>query len=165
MASLVANYGSDSDNSEGSEEEEKQESGEGQIKNKDMDKLLPAEILLEQDMRSKPSSVFTNPYKEAEKNHAVLLERHVKMTDVKQQTTVKKHKICWKFKKGKCFDTNCPFVHDCATKSQTTTSADLTEEDSERVKDVPQKKRCGVTDTLIPPKKFMKSYIKNTSHS
>lgn len=163
MTSLVANYGSDSDISQGSEEEERCD--EGQLKNKDVSKLVPAEILLEQDMRSKPSSVFTNPYKEAEKSHVVLLERHVKMTDVKQQSMVKKHKICWKFRKGRCFETNCPFLHDCATKAQTTTTTDQPEEDFDREKNVAQKKRCGITDSLVPPKKFMKSHIKNTLHS
>lgn len=126
------------------------------------------------------TSVFTNPFKEAENAKQAILEKHVKM--VSTQNSVKiinGKKICWNYRKGKCrFGHNCIYAHD----SDVQKSKEQLELESKR-NEIPlyqnqhsvepnvnvilsqnapvnQKKRPGLTQGLIPGKKIMKTYKK-----
>lgn len=60
------------------------------------------------------TSVFTNPFVEAEKAKSAILEKHVKMTPTLDDTKmINGRKICWNYRKGRCrFGHNCTFAHD-----------------------------------------------------
>ncbi|XP_018562708.1 zinc finger CCCH domain-containing protein 8 isoform X3 [Anoplophora glabripennis] len=60
------------------------------------------------------SSVFKNPFIEAENEKEAILQKHVKMVDTKDNTMViNGKKICWNYRKGRCrFGHNCKFAHD-----------------------------------------------------
>lgn len=104
------------------------------------------------------SSVFNNPYREAENYEQSLLEQHVKMTAVKKEIKdAKRKKICFKFNKGKCrLGDKCRFLHSYLPNTEQNASDCEDETVTESKK--PVKKRCGLTDNLVPPKKYMQSY-------
>ncbi|KAJ8986047.1 hypothetical protein NQ317_013932 [Molorchus minor] len=60
------------------------------------------------------SSVFKNPFIEAENAKEAILQKHVKMVDSKDNTVViNGKKICWNYRKGRCqFGHKCKFAHD-----------------------------------------------------
>lgn len=60
------------------------------------------------------TSVFSNPFVEAERAKSAILEKHVKMTPTLDDTkTINGRKICWNYRKGRCrFGHNCAFAHD-----------------------------------------------------
>ncbi|XP_034951312.1 probable serine/threonine-protein kinase DDB_G0278845 isoform X2 [Chelonus insularis] len=60
------------------------------------------------------TSVFSNPFVEAEKAKSAILEKHVKMTPTLDDTKmINGRKICWNYRKGRCrFGHNCTFAHD-----------------------------------------------------
>ncbi|XP_028175833.1 uncharacterized protein LOC135072212 [Ostrinia nubilalis] len=60
------------------------------------------------------TSVFSNPFVEAELAKAAILEKHVKMVPGKDNTImINGKKICWNYRKGKCrFGHNCKYAHD-----------------------------------------------------
>lgn len=70
------------------------------------------------DFNSAPAllrtSVFSNPFVEAERAKSAILEKHVKMTPTLDDTkTINGRKICWNYRKGRCrFGHNCTFAHD-----------------------------------------------------
>lgn len=96
----------------------------------------------------------------AENYEQSILEKHVKMTQVKEPD-LKNKKICFKFSKGKCkLGDKCPFQHVSSVQmSDFSNRTSDGEESNESVK-VKSKKRCGLKDDLIPPKKYMKVYNK-----
>lgn len=70
------------------------------------------------DFNSAPTllrtSVFLNPFVEAERAKSAILEKHVKMTPTLDDTKmINGRKICWNYRKGRCrFGHNCTFAHD-----------------------------------------------------
>jgi hypothetical protein len=81
------------------------------------------------------TSVFSNPFVEAERAKSAILEKHVKMTPTLDDTKmINGRKICWNYRKGRCrFGHNCTFAHDsdlhrstAATTTTTTTTTSYT---------------------------------------
>ncbi|XP_071790189.1 uncharacterized protein [Asterias amurensis] len=73
-----------------------------------------------------PSSIFANPFQEAEQHKLSILEQHVKLTSAqtKEAELGGKKKICWKFRNGRCrFGHKCKFAHDSDVPSTITTSS------------------------------------------
>ncbi|KAJ0180342.1 hypothetical protein K1T71_003746 [Dendrolimus kikuchii] len=60
------------------------------------------------------TSVFSNPFVQAELAKAAILEKHVKMVPGKDNTQmINGKKICWNYRKGRCrFGHNCKYAHD-----------------------------------------------------
>lgn len=58
------------------------------------------------------SSVFANPFEQAEQAKYSILEKHVRLTEAAPQKPASKQ-MCWKFKKGRChLGERCRFFHD-----------------------------------------------------
>lgn len=130
------------------------------------------------------TSIFYNPFKAEEKRKLDVLEKHVQLTKSVPSSNNKK-RICFKFQKGKCrFGDNCRFAHATniikpETITQNNDATKAPGEDShisrteipynpENEEDVweeakPKKRRVGVTDSLVPPKKAMKAYEQQKS--
>lgn len=125
------------------------------------------------------ASVFANPFRAAEEEKTSVLERHVKMTPVgEHQQSINGKQICWNFRKGRCrFGHNCKFAHDsdlATTSKQHLASntctpletdylqtSDTTNEQTEGTDEVHKKrKKVGVSNTLVPPKRAVKAYRK-----
>lgn len=123
--------------------------------------------------------VFSNPFKEEQTRRESILQQHVKMTEHSKNSNSKKQ-VCWKFKRGKCrFSKNCKFSHDIDNHIesplvknqgseipkqfseqalQNNSASDqfemVTEDEDDYLKGK-RKKRTGMTDSLMPPKKAM----------
>ncbi|KAG5879906.1 hypothetical protein JTB14_018449 [Gonioctena quinquepunctata] len=121
--SLVADYGnssnSDSSHSSDSESENEEISTNSNVKieEKWSSKCkLPAPNFGETNSveDTNKSSVFKNPFVEAENAKQAILQKHVKMVDTKDNIIViNGKKICWNYRKGRCrFGHNCKFAHD-----------------------------------------------------
>lgn len=128
------------------------------------------------------TSVFSNPFAEAEKAKSAILEKHVKMTPTLDDTKmINGRKICWNYRKGRCrFGHNCTFAHDsdlhrsaaelealrapqetviCQTQyTGQVAIKDEEEVDQENNQNLKRKKRPGLSQTLIPGKKVLKLY-------
>ena len=125
--------------------------------------------------------VFVTDYQLAEASKDSILEQHVKMTEAPdlQQKTIGGKKVCWNYRKmGRCNKGHkCPYVHDTDlvtprnSKEETETPApkqhrniqhsyhgqlpnDPVDDDS-YMGQAKRKKRFGVTNSLIPPKKAL----------
>ncbi|XP_001600575.1 uncharacterized protein LOC100116009 isoform X2 [Nasonia vitripennis] len=196
MASLVADYGtssgseserdelSDSESSKDEAEEEKNIENEDEENQKDIasNNKLP---LPTPDFNGAPTmktSVFKNPFVEAEKAKSAILEKHVKMTPTLDDTKmINGRKICWNYRKGRCrFGHNCTFAHDsdlhrsaaeleamrapqetiiCQTQYNGQVRInDDDEVDQENNQTQKRKKRPGLSQTLVPGKKVLKMY-------
>ncbi|XP_070572029.1 uncharacterized protein [Ptychodera flava] len=129
------------------------------------------------------SSIYANPFKDQEDAKTSILEQHVKLSTVERQEA-KQKKVCYKFLKGKCrFGDKCKFVHSGGGGSSISsgrgpvlkfapagTAANAMQFDNEAFnnsagddEDVLQnqkRKRAGLGNTLVPPKKAMKAYNK-----
>ncbi|XP_054710762.1 uncharacterized protein LOC129220378 [Uloborus diversus] len=132
--------------------------------NKDEEKcavpLASAVEMLGTNVSNTSTSVFANPYREAENYEQSLLEKHVKMTTVKQETSNNK-KICFKFFKNKCTrGDDCKFAHHNPIQNSKTENIDDDEQVVLDSKFSKVKKRCGLKDDLVPPKKYMKTFNK-----
>ncbi|XP_062590843.1 uncharacterized protein LOC134252388 [Saccostrea cucullata] len=126
-------------------------------------------------------SVFTNPYEKAEQAKNTVLEKHVKMVE-RNIPKGKAGQVCFKYKKGKCpYGKNCRYSHDLSSelisKPQVMTEEksvfDLhhhsvtvqkiepeLEDDDNYMANAKRKKRSGITDNLLPPKRALKSLDK-----
>ncbi|XP_034182189.1 uncharacterized protein LOC117605227 [Osmia lignaria lignaria] len=200
MASLVADYGTSSssesssgdisdsadntfkEDEEEDNEEEKNDENEGATDTAASKEKLP---LPTPDFNSIPvmkTSVFSNPFVEAEKAKSAILEKHVKMTPTLDDTKmINGRKICWNYRKGRCrFGHNCTFAHDsdlhrtaaeleairipqetviCQTQYNGQVSInDDDEVDQENNQMNKRKKRPGLSQSLIPSKKVLKMY-------
>lgn len=118
---------------------------------------IESQLSLEQPINSKVS-IFSNPFKEEENKELSQLERHVKLTDTiaiggrpQENSSNKKKTICWSYHKyKKCkFGNRCRFLHN---------DTDFIDVNAIKRTDKSNKKRIGITDSLIPPKKAMKAY-------
>jgi hypothetical protein len=105
-------------------------------------------------------SIFSNPFKEEETKQMDQLERHVKMSEFNKQNNIrsddsKKKSICWNYHKyQKCkFGNRCRFLHNDSNFIPTKTPKNSSN----------NKKRTGITDSLIPPAKALKSYYSQRS--
>ncbi|CAG9096093.1 unnamed protein product [Plutella xylostella] len=106
----LVDYGSSSPSS--SETEEEPEPSE-----KPEDEVKPSVAKLPKPSLDAPAlqtSVFSNPFVEAELAKAAILEKHVKMVPGKEETQmINGKKICWSHRKGRCrFGHRCKFAHD-----------------------------------------------------
>ncbi|XP_067004168.2 uncharacterized protein [Anabrus simplex] len=179
MVSLVANYGSSSD------------SGSDTDSNCDIDtekhlsstvEKLPGPEFGTGTTSTMKTSVFSNPFAEAEMAKKAILEKHVKMTPTKDETKmINGRKICWNFRKGRCrFGHKCKFAHDSdlhAPISEEQDGSDVVNStqfvlvspnaaipivenelsnSSESTNLGNKMKRPGIHQTLIPGKKVMK---------
>lgn len=130
------------------------------------------------------TSVFSNPYIQAENEKQAILEKHVKMVNTKDNLQrINGKKICWNYRKGKCrFGHNCIYAHDSdlqKTKEQLDaenqtqqtvlyqnqslpqpTTQELKDIQEEAVASKKNRKRPGLTQGLVPGKKVMKNYMK-----
>jgi len=174
---LLADYGSSNSSSEDSEE--------------DADKPVPNEAnspvaaaASDADRPPLPSfttelqgtSIFANPFREAEDARRAVLEKHVKLTtqptDLRQ---INGKQVCWNYRKGRCrFGRGCKFAHDSdlqgagagaggqepeaeeapAEAPEVSTSALGAPPDGEP----PRKKRPGLSQTLVPGKKVKRMF-------
>ncbi|KAJ8964533.1 hypothetical protein NQ314_004828 [Rhamnusium bicolor] len=146
---------------------------------------------IKNDAEESKSSVFKNPFIEAEHAKEAILQKHVKMVDTKDNIVViNGKKICWNYRKGRCrFGHNCKFAHDSdiqKTNDQVeaekiaaiqnsvvcqsnqmghsqymTVTQDVEQTQEESIQNKQKRKRPGLTQGLIPGKKVMKNYIKN----
>ncbi|XP_051168196.1 uncharacterized protein LOC127285988 [Leptopilina boulardi] len=196
MASLVADYGSssgsdnESDNvsengdsiSKEKEEDSDSDNDEGYNENKLQYEKLPLPTPDFNGTTTMKTSVFSNPFVEAEKAKSAILEKHVKMTPTMDDTKmINGRKICWNYRKGRCrFGHNCTFAHDsdlhrtaseleamrapqetiiCQTSYNGQISMiDEDEIDQENKQTIKRKKRPGLSQTLVPGKKVLKMY-------
>lgn len=126
------------------------------------------------------SSVFFNPFLAEEKKKLSVLEKHVQLSEGKSEEDKHKwKKICFKFQKGRCrLGDRCKFSHGMAdtgaTNSETekprepslapsisTSGARYEPDEEEESWELKKKKRkSGVTDSLVPPKRAMAAYEK-----
>ncbi|KAJ4427112.1 hypothetical protein ANN_24727 [Periplaneta americana] len=158
----------------------------GQINGRGCEKL-PRPEFGATGVASVKNSVFSNPFVEAENAKKAILEKHVKMTPTRDEIKmINGKKICWNFRKGRCrFGHNCKFAHDSDLHRSETElqesgnqteqvplqsqnqvvpiTEEQTEVDGENTPSkLIRKKRPGLTQGLIPGKKVMKMYKKQT---
>ncbi|KAF5292022.1 hypothetical protein FQA39_LY14139 [Lamprigera yunnana] len=191
--SLVADYGDSTSGTESDSEESVETdisdivtksrsavthfsaTGSKHLKSTDDNSKLPTPDFI--DLSSK-TSVFTNPFKQAEDAKQAILEKHVKMVNLQNNTsTINGRKVCWNYRKGKCrFGHNCIYAHDSdvqKTPEQISNEAQEQQtilcqsqefskrnDNCEEVKMKQSKKRPGLTQGLVPGKKVMKNYHK-----
>lgn len=104
--------------SEEEEEEYEKDENNGHIKIIEIAASKEKLPLPTPDFNSAPTllrtSVFSNPFVEAERAKSAILEKHVKMTPTLDDTKmINGRKICWNYRKGRCrFGHNCTFAHD-----------------------------------------------------
>ncbi|XP_030047661.1 uncharacterized protein LOC115461753 isoform X2 [Microcaecilia unicolor] len=121
------------------------------------------------------AGVFTNPFREEQRAQLSLLERHVQLTARDRPAEIAGRKICLAYRKdGRCrFGSSCKFAHDSdlqvlpkptvtkqqsvveATEALSTNQPQASTEDSQPARG---KRKPGLSNTLIPPKRTMKSY-------
>ncbi|XP_022820131.1 uncharacterized protein LOC111352045 [Spodoptera litura] len=104
MNALLGYGSSSSDTEEENTENEKSQSESTKLK-------LPKPTIGESSLQT---SVFSNPFVEAELAKAAILEKHVKMVPGKDNTQmINGKRICWNYRKGRCrFGHNCKYAHD-----------------------------------------------------
>ncbi|XP_060530048.1 uncharacterized protein LOC132704186 [Cylas formicarius] len=188
--SLVADYGQSSNSSDSYESDNEVSKTEGN--------LTPFKLptpnfeggsFAENETKS---SVFTNPFIEAEHAKEAILQKHVKMIDAKDVVVINGKKICWNYRKGRCrFGHNCKYAHDsdvqktdaqleveketlatkgivCHSGGSNSSLARPTPQELEEIKeenstDKRKRKRLGLTQGLVPGKKVMKHYLSHKS--
>ncbi|XP_069083929.1 uncharacterized protein [Pleurodeles waltl] len=125
------------------------------------------------------SGVFANPFREEQKAQLTLLEKHVQLTLQEKPMEIGGRKICLAYRKdGRCrFGRSCKFAHD--SDLLVTSNAEIPRIHSEDASVVtctqewageeggvvfdnvqPQqgKRKSGLSQTLIPPKRTLKHY-------
>ncbi|XP_056387132.1 uncharacterized protein LOC130282671 isoform X2 [Hyla sarda] len=143
---------------------------------------LPAPCLGNQSGLSS-SSVFSNPFQDEKQAQLSILERHVKLSD---GNWAKRGKgVCLSYQRdGRCrYGTKCKYSHGSDLPQGNTASAQreiVGNDSSNEVLDMPslisgeeqveephsdkgKRKKPGLNDTLIPPKRSLKSYQKQLS--
>ncbi|XP_063531795.1 uncharacterized protein LOC134742506 [Cydia strobilella] len=170
--------------SSGSSDEDNEESPDEKSTEDASKPKLPKPALGESSLHT---SVFSNPFVEAELAKAAILEKHVKMVPGKDNTQmINGKKICWNYRKGRCrFGHNCKYAHDSDIQktaeelqaekqklktvvcegSGTMTSVppphvvlDTDEDTWEGEADRRKLKRPGLSQGLVPGKKVIKMY-------
>ncbi|KAF6733436.1 hypothetical protein FQA47_020526 [Oryzias melastigma] len=129
---------------------------------------------------SSDCSVFANPFKAQVDQRLIALQKHVPLTMQAKPSQIGGKRMCVSYRKdGRCrFGIKCKFAHDSDLQNATASSShppgseestdatqapgrrshnarlDFKEEEEQPAK----KKRVGLSNTLIPPKKAMKQY-------
>ena len=144
-----------------------------------------------EDDDERQTSVFTNYFHKAEEAKLAILEHHVKLTeqpkaDDKQTKKRNRKGVCISFQRGRCrFGTKCRFAHSISSEANET-GTDISSEvsasaskfgllpsalmplsvEAEDDEDMQKKRkqRSGVTDSLVPPKRAMKSLEQQRKH-
>lgn len=138
------------------------------------------------------SSVFYNPFKAEEKKKLDVLEKHVQLSNTAPFQMKNNKRVCYKFQKGKCrYGDKCRFAHSTdkfTTKTGLTNNKKFTDdsdtiegishinqqqtsydeavnEDDSNINSNRKKRRVGVSDSLIPPKRAMKAFEKQKQNS
>ncbi|XP_073698121.1 uncharacterized protein [Garra rufa] len=124
------------------------------------------------------SSVFANPFKELADERLNVLQKHVPLTLQARPTQIDGKRICVAYRKdGRCrFGISCKFAHDSDLQSNRVVNSDNaadshnhvppascvedTETDGEKDNEQRKKRRVGVNDSLIPPKRALKQYAR-----
>ncbi|XP_028311619.1 uncharacterized protein LOC114468754 [Gouania willdenowi] len=128
------------------------------------------------------NSVFSNPFKAQADQTLNVLQKHVPLTMQAKPSQIGGKKMCVSYRRdGRCrFGIKCKFAHDSDLQNPNTTTAShlsVSEQGSEQNLDVGgsrssqveakedgsdsqhmKKKRVGLSDTLVPPKKAMKQF-------
>ncbi|XP_044734278.1 uncharacterized protein LOC123296733 [Chrysoperla carnea] len=176
MASLVADYGTSSDEDK-SEDESSESDANVKLEDEQETKSLQCEKLPAPSFGTNSTSIFTNPFIEEENAKQAILEKHVKMVNTRENVkTINGKKICWNYRKGRCrFGTKCTFAHDSDLQK---TNEDIHDEQQNvqqqnvlvknqivapenpilKTDNKVKKKRPGLTQGLVPGKKVMKMY-------
>ncbi|XP_024888951.1 uncharacterized protein LOC112465580 [Temnothorax curvispinosus] len=116
-AEQVESEGEEDEEAEDNEEENSRSNG-GHVRITETTASKDKLPLPTPDFNSAPTlmrtSVFLNPFVEAERAKSAILEKHVKMTPTLDDTKmINGRKICWNYRKGRCrFGHNCTFAHD-----------------------------------------------------
>lgn len=130
-------------------------------------KLPSASAALGNAAAKKTGDVFSNPFLEAELHKKASLEHHVKMVNNDLQLK-NGRKICWNYRKGRCrFGTSCQYAHDSDLSVETSAESEATKvteiaapkytpHSSDKSNN--KRKRPGLSDTIEPGKRVMKSY-------
>ncbi|TRZ00868.1 hypothetical protein DNTS_034088 [Danionella cerebrum] len=129
-------------------------------------------------------SVFSNPFKEMAEEQLNALQKHVPLTRQNQPSQIGGKRICVAYRKdGRCrFGSRCKFAHDSDLQSNRVDTSEhgprdtnvtsshshellaLAEEDKESAgdkdKEQMRKRRVGLNDSLIPPKRALKQYAR-----
>ncbi|EFA10221.1 uncharacterized protein LOC656965 [Tribolium castaneum] len=179
--SLVPDY--DSSSSSASEADEEPVKPDARVPAKAPLKLpKPDFVGTSTDPDAPKSSVFKNPFAEAENAKEAILQKHVKMVDAKDNVVVINGKrICWNYRKGRCrFGHNCKYAHDsdlqkskeqlqseqqvqqsvvCQSQSLPEPSPHELEKIRQEAVTQKRKKRPGLTQGLVPGKKVMRNYV------
>ncbi|KAB0795648.1 hypothetical protein PPYR_12487 [Photinus pyralis] len=164
--SLVADYGDSSATDEESDSDSSvvNDSPPESTDLKEAAPKLPAPDFVEAN--SSQTSVFSNPFKQAEEEKRAILEKHVKMVSTQENVrSINGKKVCWNYRKGKCrFGHNCIYAHDSdVQKTGEVQQAVLCHSETDRTSTSRSKKRPGLTQGLVPGKKIMKNYHKQSS--
>ncbi|KAK7166080.1 hypothetical protein R3I93_005995 [Phoxinus phoxinus] len=131
------------------------------------------------------SSVFANPFKVMAEEKLNVLQKHVPLTLQARPTQIGGKRICVGYRKdGRCrFGSRCKFAHDSDLQSNcVVTSANVpkdddnvagshnrdplascvegTDPDGEKDNEQRKKRRVGLNDSLIPPKRALKQYAR-----
>lgn len=132
------------------------------------------------------NSVFANPFKDMADVRLNVLQKHVPLTLQARPTQIGGKRICVAYRKdGRCrFGSSCKFAHDSDLQSKRVVTSDTepkdnatagvagTQDDSLASCDVDKetdddknseqrkKRRVGVNDSLIPPKRALKLYAR-----
>ncbi|XP_018591166.2 uncharacterized protein LOC108924339 [Scleropages formosus] len=121
------------------------------------------------------SSVFANPFREQTAERLSILEKHVPLTPDARPSQIGGRKMCISYRRdGRCrFGSSCKFAHDSDLQrpvplqggavngphGNPSNSIPTTERDWEGPQGESRKKRrVGLSDTLLPPKRALKQY-------
>lgn len=135
----LLDYGSSSSDSD----EDSIENERSQVEN--TKPKLPKPTIGETSLQT---SVFSNPFVEAELAKAAILEKHVKMVPGKDTAqTINGKRICWNYRKGRCrFGHNCKYAHDTDIQK----SPEEIEADKQKLKTVVCES-AGTMTAALPP--------------
>ncbi|XP_043100130.1 uncharacterized protein si:ch211-113e8.11 [Puntigrus tetrazona] len=129
------------------------------------------------------SSVFANPFKELAEERLNVLQKHVPLTLQARPTQIDGKRICVAYRKdGRCrFGSRCKYAHDSDLQGNRAVTSDTgtkdndavshhdgppasceedAETDGEKDDEQRKKRRVGVNDSLIPPKRALKQFAR-----
>ena len=147
--------------------------------------VLDSKVTSSINAASSQDSVFVSHFQKEEAAKLSILQKHVKVTEIEKRNEIGGKKICWNYRKGKCRKGHrCAFAHDNDIPLPTSeedfnegdkqpqssvqlgsgyfshftehhTPVDLKDDDS-YMSNLKRKKKYGVNDNLVPPKKALK---------
>lgn len=137
-------------------------------------KLPPPSLLTCSD-----SGVFSNPFKAQADQKLCALQKHVRLTDQAKPSHIGGRRVCVSYRKdGRCrFGIKCKFAHDSDLQTPVppsdchpietsvhhaggSQSVQPGSEEEQPEEQSAKKRRVGLSNTLIPPKRAMKQYAK-----